>query len=121
MDRTDRRRVHIRIEPSQSFPDLGGSPVRLILLAADNQRLDLGGQLVGVTVRPARAIGEPFQTDIVVAREDLVAGLARDAELPAEPSHLLPVQQPRNEFKTFVHEFTRLPGHSALPAKGPIV
>jgi hypothetical protein len=57
----DRGRVHIRIKPSQSFPDLWGSPVRPVLLQAYDQRLNLGGQLVGMAVGPARAIGEPFR------------------------------------------------------------
>lgn len=38
-----------------------------------------------------------------------------------DAAFLLPVQQPGNELQSFVHGFTRLPGHSALPAKGPIV
>jgi len=119
--RTDRGRVHIRIEPGQSFPDLRGSPTRLVLLQAYDQRLDLDGQLVGVPVRPPRTIGQSLKTDIVVAIEDLVAGLARDVEVSADSGHLLAVQEPGNELKPFIHRFTHLPGHFALPAKGPIV
>jgi hypothetical protein len=52
---------------------------------------------------------------------DGLAGFAGDAELAAQPRHLLPVQQPGNKLQTLIHEFTRLPGHLALPAKGPIV
>jgi len=88
----DRGRVHIRIKPSQSFSDLRGSPARLVLLAPHDQRLDLGGQLVGMAVGPARAVGEPLQANLVVASEDLVAGLAGDAELTAQRRHLLAVQ-----------------------------
>src|SRR5579872_6054800 len=55
----------------------------------------------------------------VVACEDLVTGLAGDAELSAQRRHLLSIQQPGNELQSFVHGFTHLPGHLALPAKGP--
>src|SRR5438105_2712150 len=46
-------------------------------------RLDLEGQLVGA-VGPARAVGEPFHADLVVAHEDLVSGMSeREALRPA--------------------------------------
>jgi hypothetical protein len=63
-----------------------------------DQRLDLDRQLIGMAVGSARAVGEPFQTNLVVTREELVAGLARDAELSAQTRHLLSVQQLGNEF-----------------------
>src|SRR6266436_6452480 len=62
-----------------------------------------------------------FQTAAVIAIEDLVAGLPRDAEPKAKNRHLLSVQQPGNELQPFIHEITLLPGHFALLAKGPIV
>lgn len=40
---------------------------------------------------------------------------------PTPPRHLLPVKQPGDKLQPFIHGFTRLPGHLALPAKGPIV
>jgi hypothetical protein len=64
---------------------------------------------------------EPFQTATVIAIKDLVAGLARDPEPAAQHRHLLAVQQPGNEFHSFIHLVTLLPGHFALLAKGPIV
>ena len=121
MDRADRRRMHIRIEPGKPLPDLRCAPVRLILLQTHDLRLDLKGQLIGVPIWPARAIGQAFQPDLIVAGEDLVAGLARDAELPAQPRHLLPVQQPGDELEALIHRVTLLPGHVCSPAKSPIV
>src|ERR1700745_1016878 len=73
-----------------------------------------------MTVGPARAVGEAFQPDLVVAREDFVAGLAGDAELPEENGHLLAAQKPSNELQSFVHGFTRFPGHLALPQKAQL-
>ncbi len=53
MDRADRWRMHIRIEPRQLLPDLRRAPARLVLLEAHDLRLDLDGQLVGVAVGSA--------------------------------------------------------------------
>jgi len=121
MHRTDCRGVNIRIEPGQPFPDLRRSPIWLVLLQPHDQRLDLKRELIGMSVRPPRAVGQPFQSAAIIAVEDLVAGLARDVEIPADRSHLLAVQQPGDELQPFIHGFTLLPGHFALPAKGPIV
>jgi hypothetical protein len=48
MDGADRWRMHIGIEPRQSFPDLRRAPTRLVLLQPDDLCLDLEGQLIGV-------------------------------------------------------------------------
>jgi hypothetical protein len=101
MHRADRGRVHIRIKPGQSFPDLGRPPARLVLLDAHDQRLDLDRELIGMAIGPARAVGEPFQAGRVIAGEDLVAGLAGDAELTAQRRHLLAVQQPSSAILKF--------------------
>jgi hypothetical protein len=42
--------------------------------------LELPRQLVGVTNRPARAVGQGLETVFLIALEDLVTGLARNAE-----------------------------------------
>ncbi len=98
MHRADRRGVDIRIKPGQSLPDLRRAPMWLVLLASHDQRLDLDRQLIGMPIRSPRAIGQSFQADIVVALEDLVAGLARNVEVSAHRGHLLPIQEPGNEF-----------------------
>jgi hypothetical protein len=121
MYRADRRGMDIRIKPSQTFPYLRGSPMRSLLLASHDQRLNLNGELVGMPVGSPRAIRQPFHAATVVAIEDLVAGLPRDAEPTAERRHLLAVQQPGNELQPFIHRITLLPGHFALLAKDPIV
>ena len=69
--------------PHQEFSDLAGAPVRLLALEPDDQALDLRRQLVGVAHRPPRAVAQCLQAVFLVAVEDLVAGLARDPELPA--------------------------------------
>lgn len=122
MDRALGRDSDIAIEPpDQQLADLAGAPVRLLALEPDDQVLDRLGQLVGVAHRPACPIGQGLQPVPLVAVENLVAGLAGDAEIPAQPRHLLPIKQPGDKLQPFIHGFTRLPGHLALPAKGPIV
>jgi hypothetical protein len=41
----------------EQLPDLPGAPMSLVALAADDQGLDLDGELVGVTDGSAGAIG----------------------------------------------------------------
>src|SRR5690349_20891059 len=93
MDRADGGAMDFGIALPQPFPDLGRPPGRFVLLQSDDQRLDLEGKLVGMTVGSTRAICPGFKATAVVALEKLVAGLAGDAELPAQPCHLLPVQE----------------------------
>jgi hypothetical protein len=113
--------MHTWIEPGQPFSDLRRAPARLVLLQAHDPRLDLKWQLIGVAVESARAVGQPFQAAIVVARKDLVAGLARDAELAAQHCHLLSVQQLGDELQPFIHRVTLPPGHFCSPRKRPNV
>src|SRR6516165_9165221 len=83
--------------PHQELADLARSPMRLLLLESDDQAFDLRRQLVGVANRPPRAIRQGLEPMLLVAIEDLVAGLARDAELPAHIRHRLALQKTRHE------------------------
>src|SRR6202020_2383331 len=56
---------------------------------------------------------------ILIAIEDLVTGLARDAELPANLAHRLALQKSGDKPKTLVHNRTLLPGHRHLPPGMP--
>ena len=87
----------------------------MLLLQLQNQRFDLEGQTVGLTVRPAAAIGQPFQSALSVSIEDLMAGFAGDIELPTQHRHLLAFQQPGHESESLVHFGTLLPRHLRLP------
>src|ERR1700690_4096255 len=99
----------------QELPDLAGTPMGLVLLEPDDRALHLVGQLVGIAHRPARAIGQCLQPMLPVAIEDLVAGLARDPELPTQMAHLLAFQQANHETQALVHHRTRFPRHRHLP------
>ena len=71
---TDGGTVDIGIHPSQSFPDLGRTPVRILLLEVYDQLLDLYRQLVGMAVGPPTAICQTIDAAVLVAVIDLVAG-----------------------------------------------
>lgn len=118
MDRAVGGDAEIAIElTQQQLADLARAPMGLFALAAQDEAFDLLGQLVGVAHRPPRAVGERLEAVLLVAIEDFVARLARDAELPADLAHRLAVEQTRDEPKTFFHNRTLLPGHSTPPAR----
>src|SRR5690349_10741392 len=99
------------MQPPQLLADLRGAPARPLALEPNDQLLDLEGQLVGLPVGPARAIGQSLEPAVSIALENLVAGLARDFELAAQRRHLLAVEQPGHESQPFVHLATLLPWH----------
>ena len=76
------------------FADFARAPMRLVAFEIDDQPLDLIGQLVGVAHRPAPAIGARVEPVLPVAVEDLVAGLAGNAEIPAHLAHAFALQKP---------------------------
>ena len=85
-----------------------------LLTGPYDQLLDLERPLVDLPVGPSRAIGQSFQAAILVAAEDLVAGLSGNTELTAQPGHLLTIEQTGNKSETFFHFMTLLPRHFAL-------
>src|SRR5580658_9529643 len=119
MDGAPGRHAHVAREPPhQELADLAGAPMRLAALEADDQALDLGRQLVGVAHWPPRAVGQGFEPVLLVAIEDFVAGLARDAELATDLRHRLTIQKPSDKAQALVHDRTLLPRHQHLPPKG---
>src|SRR5215469_13303898 len=102
----------------QEFADLAGTPMRLVTLGCDDQALDLPRQLVGVANRPAQTVGQGLETVFLIALEDLVAGLARNAERATDLAHRFAVQQLSDKPQAFVHYRTLLPRHPHLPRKG---
>ena len=120
MDGAFSRNPDITVEPpDQQFADLARSPVRLLGLEADNQALDLLRQLVGIAHRPPRAIAQRLKPVLLVAIENLVAGLAGYPELPAHVRHGFPVQQTGDKAQAFFHNRTRFPRHPHLPLAKP--
>src|SRR5712671_4374197 len=120
MDRAFGRNPDIAVKtPEEELADLACAPVRLLSLQPDNQSLDRLRQLVGVAHRPARPIAQGHQPVLLVTVENLVAGLTRYAEIPADVRHRLAIQQAGYKAKALFHHRTRFPRHPHLPpAKG---
>ena len=119
MDRALGRNTDVAVQSAdQELTDLAGTPVGLVALGRDDQALDLPRQLVGVANRPARTVGQGLEAVFLVALEDLVAGLARNAERATDLAHRFAVQQLSDKPQAFVHYRTLLPRHPHLPPKG---
>ena len=86
-----------QFESAQLLADLGRAPGGVFLAQLEDPALELEGQLVGLAVGPAAAIGEALEADIAIAPVELVAGLAGDAELSAQHRHLVAFEQPGHE------------------------
>src|SRR5207302_6251560 len=103
---------------NQELANLASTPMGFLALQGDNQALDLGWQLVGIAHGAARAIRQRFDPAMLVALEDLVAGLAGDPELPADLRHRFAIEQFRHKPQALVHHRTLLPRHRHLPLEG---
>src|SRR5215468_6476938 len=110
------RNPNIAIEaPNQELADLARAPMRLLGFELDNQGLDLSRQLIGIAYRAFGAVVQRLKPVFLVAIKDLVAGLPRNAEIPADVRHCLPVQQPGDKPQALLHHRTRFPRHQHLP------
>ena len=68
---------------------------------------------------PAAAIEcRPRQADIMIALDDLVGFLARDAELASQTRNLFAPQKLGDGLYALVHKITLPPGHGDLPQIG---
>jgi len=81
------------VSAPQLLANLRRPPIGLLALELDDQAHDRHGQLVGLPIGPATAIGQPGNPAVLVALEDLVAGLARNIELATQHRHLLALEQ----------------------------
>jgi hypothetical protein len=106
--------MNIRVLSSESFSDLGSSPVGELLLKPHNQLLNLHRKLVGVPIGSPTAVRQALNSAILVAVVDLIAGFPRDSELMTEACHLLSIQEPSNESKSFFHDIALLPRHNTF-------
>src|SRR5574338_1007076 len=77
----------------QELANLARAPMGFLALEVNDQAFDLRRQLVGVAHWPTRAIAQRLQPAVLIAIEDLVAGLARDSEFLANLCHRIAVEQ----------------------------
>ncbi len=87
MDRAFGGDLDTREPPDQALSDLTGAPAGVLALHVQDKVLHLEGKLMGISIGTPAPIGEPLNSTLLVAIEDLVAGLAGDPELPAEFRH----------------------------------
>src|SRR6516165_3645852 len=109
--------MHFGVLAAQALADLRSAPAGMLLLELHDELLDLERQLAGMAVRPTGAIRQAINPAILVAVEDLVAGLTGDIELPAQHRHLLPIQQTGHKPKPLVHLATLPPWHLRTPPR----
>src|SRR5215472_3076772 len=111
MDGAFGRDLDTRKSPRQALADLPSTPARVLALDVEDVVLDLKGELMGISIRTSAPVGQPLNSALLVALEDLVAGLTRDAELSAQLGHRRASQAPTYKLKPLVHHRTLLPRH----------
>ena len=104
---------------TRSSRNLARAPMRLLPLGGRDEGFDLRRQLVGVADRATRPVAQRLQAVILIPIEDLVTGLARNAELATHLAHAVAFQKAGDKAQTLVHNRTLLPGHRRLLARLP--
>src|ERR1700724_1388517 len=97
--------------PRQPLADCASTPAGMFVLHIQNVILHLKGKLVSVALGTPASVGQPMHPAFLITIEDLVAGLTRNAELPAQIPHRLASQSPSHELNSFIHDRTLLPRH----------
>src|ERR1700731_1538041 len=111
MDRAFGRQWDVGEAAHQPLADFASTPAGMFVLHIQNVILHLKGKLVSVAIGTPASVGQPLHPAFLITIEDLVAGLARNAELPAQIRHRLPSQSPSHELNSFIHDRTLLPRH----------
>src|SRR5215471_15850411 len=116
MDRTFSRNCDARESAQQALSDFTGTPAGVLPLHVENIVLYLKRQLVRIVMGSTAAVGQPLHPTFLIAIEDLVTGLAGDAELPTQFRHRLACDPATHKLHSFVHNRTFLPRHSLPPS-----
>src|SRR5436309_7884823 len=109
--------LDVREAAQQPLADLASTPAGMLVLHIENVVLHLKRELVSIAIRTTATIGETLHTALLVAVEDLVAGLAGNAELAAQLRHRLTSESASHELESFIHYRTLLPRHPLPPRK----
>ena len=103
-------------EPAhEALAEFARTPSGVLALHIQDEVLHLEGKLIAVAIGATASVGQTLKATMLVAVEDLVAGLAGDPELSAELGHGLAIEAASNELQSFVHHRTLLPRHHSLP------
>src|ERR1700731_1046756 len=101
-------------EPAdQALSDFPCTPAGALALYVQDKVLHLKRKLMGIPTGTPAPIGESLNSTLLVAIEDLVAGLAGDPELPAEFRHRLAGEQQTAD----VHPLPNTPSKASLPPR----
>jgi len=73
----------------QALPDFASTPAGVLTLYVQDEVFDLERKAVGVAIRTSASVREPLQAAFLITIENLIAGLAGDAKLPAKFRHRL--------------------------------
>jgi len=73
----------------EALANLAGTPAGVLALHVQDEVFHLEGKLIRIAVGSSLRSVNPLHPTLLVATEDLVAGLARDPKLPAEIRHFL--------------------------------
>src|ERR1700724_4738033 len=101
----------------EAFANLAGTPTRVFALHVENEILHLKRKLMRVAVGASASVGQPLHPTLLVAIEDLVAGLTGDAKLPAKICHRLPRQPASHQLRPLIPNPTLLSAHPLPPKK----
>src|SRR6516164_2259032 len=105
-------------EPADhALADLPSTPAGMLSLHIQDVVLYLKRKLVGVAEGTPATVGKPLKAAFLITIEDLIAGLARDAKLPAEIRHRFAGEPTSDKLQAFIHDRTLLPRHQPLPSK----
>src|SRR5690349_20173046 len=112
VDGADGWQVRPRELLSKLLADLRRAPTGIFPLQTDDRRFNRCRQPIRLPVRAVAAIAEGLDPAVLVAVEDLVAGLPRNPERSAQRRHLLALEQAGDKPESLVHDVTLLPRHA---------
>src|SRR3984893_2807364 len=118
MDGTFRRDGNTGEAAQQALTDFASTPAGVLVLYVQDEIFDLERKSVGVAIRTSASVREPLHAAFLITIEDLIAGLAGDAKLPAKFRHRLAGQPASHKLQSLIHYRTLLPRHHSLPSKG---
>src|ERR1700732_3768490 len=89
MNSTFRRGGNTGEALQQALTNFASPPAGVLMLYVQDEIFDLERKSVGVAIRTSASVREPLHAAFLVTIEDLIAGLAGDAKLPAKFRHRL--------------------------------
>src|SRR6202035_2644338 len=111
MNSTFRRDGNTGEAPQQALTNFASTPAGVLMLYVQDEIFDLERKSVGVAIRTSASVREPLHAAFLVTIEDLIAGLAGDAKLPAKFRHRLAGEPQTAVF----HPLPNTPSKAALP------